>query len=200
MIPRHVQIGIIVLLGAVVVMAFYARRMRGRASETESRLADIRPVAPPVSGPTEQVTLYIAYDDTGVLRPQSANIPLPSGRQQRAQELLRSLLEIYLANNSPHPLPAGAEIPDVYMVDPGLAVVNTNAAFADNHRSGVLVEELTVASLAQTLVANIPGIMRVKILVDGKERPTLAGHADLTQFYDSSEISNMLQGLGTATP
>ncbi len=200
MIPRHLQIGIVVLLAAVVVMAFYARHMRGRVSDTEASATDTRPVAPPVSGPTEAATLYVAYDDVGALRPQAAHIPLPSGRQQRAQELLRSLLEIYLAKDSPHPLPAGADIPDVYMVDPGLAVIDTNAAFADNHRSGVLVEELTVGSLAETLIANIPGITKVKILVDGKERPTLAGHADLTQFYDNSEISSMLQGLGTATP
>ena len=200
MIPRHLQIGIVVLLAAVVIMALYARRMRGRVSESESRFSDVRPVAPPVSGATEQVTLYVAYDDTGVLRAQAAKIPLPSGRQQRAQELLRSLLDIYLAKNSPHPLPTGADIPDVYMVDPGLAVIDTNAVFADNHRSGVLVEELTVASLSKTLIANIPGITRVKILIDGKERATLAGHADLTRFYDDSEISSMLQGLGTATP
>jgi spore germination protein GerM len=199
MIPRHLQIGIVVVLAAVVVAAFYARSMRGRVAETESSAADTRPVAPPVSGPTEQVTLYVAYDDAGVLRPESARIPLPSGRQQRAQELLRALLDIYQSKKSPHPLAAGADIPDVYLVDPGLAVIDTNAAFADSHRSGVLVEELTVASLVQTLAANVPGVNRVKILVNGKERPTLAGHADLTQFYDDSNISRMLDGLGTST-
>src|SRR5581483_12129129 len=138
--PRHLQIGIVVLFAAILIMAFYARRMRGRVAETESQSADTRPVAPPVSGNSEQVTLYIAYDDAGILRPQTARIPLPSGRQQRAQELLTALLQVYLQKNSPHPLAPGSDIPDVYMVDPGLAVIDTNAAFADNHRSGVLVE------------------------------------------------------------
>jgi hypothetical protein len=31
--------------------------------------------------------------------------------------------------------------------------------------------------------------------VDGKERPTLAGHADLTQFYDTSMVSKMVNQL-----
>ena len=199
MIPRHLQIGIVILFIAIVVMAFYARHMRGRVAEADSQVSDNRPVAPPVSGATEQVTLYVAYDDAGVLRTQVAQIPLPSGRQQRGQELLRALLEIYLQKNSPHPLPPSSDIPDLYIVDPGLAVIDTNSAFADNHRSGVLVEELTVASLAQTLIADVPGITRVKILVDGKERPTLAGHADLTQFYDTSMISRMTERL-QATP
>lgn len=194
MIPRHLQIGIVILLAGVVAMAFYARRMRGRAAET-AVTSDSRLVAPPVSGATERLTLYVAYDDAGVLRPQTAQIPLPSGRQQRAEELLRTLLQVYLDKNSPHALPAGAEIPDVYLVEPGLAVIDTNAAFADGHRSGVLVEELTVASLVETLAANVPGITRVKILVEGKQRPTLAGHADLTQFYDTSAISSMVAQL-----
>jgi hypothetical protein len=135
--------------------------------------------------------LYVAYDEAGVLRAEAARIPLPTGRQERAQELLRALLGRYLDKSSSHPLGPGAEIRDVYLVDPGLAVIDTNAALADSHRSGVLVEDLTVASLVQTLSANIAGITRVKILVDGKQRDTLAGHADLTGFYDVSAVSDL---------
>ena len=76
-----------------------------------------------------------------------------------------------------------------------LAVIDTNAAFADNHRSGVLVEELTVASLVETLSANIPGITRVRILVDGKSRDTLAGHADLSDFYDVNSMNQMVAAM-----
>ena len=109
---------------------------------------------------------------------------MPSGRQQRAEELLRALLSLYLDKSSPHALGAGADIRSVFLVDPGVAVIDVNSAFADTHRSGVLVEELTVASLIHTISANTPGILKVKILVDGKERATLAGHADLSSFYD----------------
>jgi hypothetical protein len=197
LIPRHLQIGVVVLLMATLIMGVYAYHMRGRASETALRV-DNRPVVPPVSGPKEQLTIFVAYDDRGVLRPQLVRIPLPAGRQQRAQELLRALMNIYLDKNSPHPLPAGAEIRDVYIVDPGLAVIDLNSAFADGHRSGILVEELTVTSMVQTLYGNVPGITRVKFLVEGKQRDTLAGHADLADFYDTGAVTrNMiaLQGL-----
>jgi Sporulation and spore germination len=70
-------------------------------------------------------------------------------------------------------------------------VIDLNSAFADGHRSGVLVEELTVASLIHTISANIPGIVKIKILVDGKERETLAGHASLTSFYDVSAVNQL---------
>jgi hypothetical protein len=189
MIPRQLILGAVVMIILALGMGFYAWRMRGGASQPES--ASSQPVAPPVSGPTEQVTLYIAYDDTGVLRGQTARIPLPAGRQERAEELLRALLNIYLDKSSPHLLGAGSEVRNIYLVDPGLAVIDLNSAFADGHRSGVLVEELTVASLVETLAANIPGITRAKILVDGKERDTLAGHLDLTNFYDLAAFSQL---------
>ncbi|MGA8500827.1 MAG: GerMN domain-containing protein [Candidatus Sulfotelmatobacter sp.] len=191
MIPRHLFIAISVLLLAVLGMSLYAWHMRGRAAAGPAVSIDSRPVAPPVAGATEQVTLFVAYDDAGVLLAQSARIPLPSVRQQRAEELLRSLLALYLDKASPHPLPPGSDVRSVYLVDPGLAVIDINAAFADGHRSGVLSEELTVASLIETLSANLPGILRVKILVEGKQRDTLAGHADLSGFFDVSAVNQL---------
>lgn len=196
MIPRHLILGAVVMIILALGMSLYAWHMRGSVRQTES--VSTQPVAPPVSGPTELVTLYVAYDDVGILRAQSTRIPLPTGRQERAEELLRTLLNIYLDKTSPHLLGTGSEIRDVYLVDPGLAVIDINAAFADGHRSGVLIEELTVASLVQTLSANIPGITRAKILVDGKERDTLAGHLDLTNFYDVSSFSQLTLQLQSA--
>src|SRR5262249_6966025 len=150
-------IGVIVMLAVVIIMGAYVWHVSGVVPRG-TPLADTRPVAPPVSGPTEHVTLCVAYDDSGILSTQSADILLPQGRQQRAEQLLRALLNIYLDKNSPHPLGPGSEVRSVYMVDPGLAVIDLNSAFAEGHRSGVLVEELTVASLVETLAMNFPDV------------------------------------------
>jgi hypothetical protein len=195
MIPRHLIIGVAILLTLTLGMSVYVWRMRSHVDRTEPPAVNSQPVAPPVSGTTEQVTLYIAYDDSGVVRPKLVRIPLPAGRQERGAEVLRALVTLYLDKFSPHPLGAGSEIRDLYLVEPGMAVIDLNAAFADSHRSGVLVEDLTVVSLVQTLTANIPGITRVKILVDGKERDTLAGHADLSNFYDVPAINQVVAQL-----
>jgi len=194
-IPRHFFIALSILLAAVLAMSIYAWRMRGRAAATPVASVDTRPVVPPVAGATERVTLYVAYDDIGILRAQSAQIPMPSVRQERAEEVLRALIALYLDKTSPHPLPPGSDIRSVYLVDPGLAVIDVNAALADGHRSGVLAEELTVASLIQTLSANIPGILKMKILVEGKQRETLAGHADLSNFFDVSAVNQLTSQL-----
>jgi len=189
-VPRHLLIAIVVLLAAVLGLTVYALHMRTIAVVPAASV-DTRSLAPPVAGPTERVILFIAHDEDGSLRPESAQIPMPSGRQQRAEELLRSLLSIYLDKSSPHVLGEGADVRSVFLVDPGVAVIDLNSAFADTHRSGVLIEELTVASLIHTISVNTPGIVKVKILVDGKERDTLAGHADLSSYYDVSAVNQL---------
>lgn len=197
MIPRHLVIAMAVLLVAALGLSIYAWHVR-KTVAAPVVASDTRPLAPPVAGPTERVTLFVAHDNDGTLRAEAAQIPMPSGRQQRAEELLRALLSLYLDKSSPHVLGAGAEVRSVFLIDPGVAVIDLNAAFADTHRSGVLVEELTVASLIHTISASTPGILRVKILVDGKERDTLAGHADLSSFYDVTAVNQLATQLQSA--
>jgi Sporulation and spore germination len=200
MIPRQWMIAAFFLLLAALGLSIYVWRTGNVARRAERTTADTRAVQPPPAGPKEQATLYVADDASGSVRPQTIQIPLPAGRQQRAEELLRALTSLYLAKNSPHPLGAGSEVRSVYLVDPGLAVIDLNSAFADMHRSGVLVEELTVISFVQTLSANLPGILRVRFLVDGAERDTLAGHADLADDYDVAAVNQLVTQMQPAQP
>ena len=197
-IPRNLIFSVAAMLVIAAAMAVYAWHVRIRVVSAPSGSASSAHVAPPAVGPTEQVTVYVAHDDLGVLKAQVIRIPLPSGRQERAEELLRDLIALYDTSPSPHPLGPGSELRNVYLVDPDLAVIDVNGAFATGHPSGVLVEELTVASLIESLSANIPGIGRVKILVDGKTQDTLAGHADLTEFYDVAAVHQLAVQLQAA--
>jgi hypothetical protein len=183
---RRVKLLLALLVVAVAAMGYYAMRLKRQAEKLPPQTADTRPIAPPVAGPTEQVTLFVAYDSDGMLHKRQADIAAPGDPSERARQILRGLLSVYLDKKSPHPLGAGADVKYVFLVKPNLAIVDTNSVFADRHRSGILVEQLTVASIARTLAANVPGTIRVKILVEGKERETLAGHADLADFYDTA--------------
>ena len=71
---------------------------------------------------------------------------------------------------------------------PQLAVVNLTANFSASHPSGIETETLTVLSICGTLHANLPRVTHVRFLVDGKQRPTLAGHADLTRTYLANDV------------
>lgn len=183
---RRAKIALALLLLAVVAMGVYAFRLKRQAERLPAGIADVRPMGPPIAGPSERVILYVGDDRDGTLHMQEINIALPAESGQRARQILRALLAVYLGKNPSHPLGPGADVKDVFLIKPNLAVVDANAAFADGHRSGILVEQMTIASIAQTLAANLPGTTRVKVLIDGKERETLAGHVDLADFYDTA--------------
>ncbi len=193
MIPRHLQIAFALLLTGAVLVGLNILRIKRQEEEQARQAAFARPVKPPVSGTARHTTLVIAYDEEGVLRSQSQSVVLPEDAASRDREVLRALLAHYVERPSPHPLDPGSDVRDVYYVGDDLAIVDTTAAFAEGHRSGILVESLTIASLIETLAANHPGVTRVKILVDGRERNTLAGHADLMAVYDVGQVRNMVE-------
>ncbi len=195
MIPRQFLITVALLFALTIAMSVYVWQLRRREIRSPRPTEKTEHVAPPMSGAMEQATVYMAYDSPGELRARSISIPLAAGRQQRAEALLRGLMTLYTAKDSPHPLAAGAEIRQVFLVDPGLTVIDVNSTFVEGQVSGVLAEELTIASLVQTLATNMPGLTRVKILVDGKEQETLAGHADLTGVYDVQQIAEVVKQL-----
>lgn len=72
---------------------------------------------------------------------------------------------------------------------PELAVVNLTSSFVSTHPSGLETETLTVLSICGTLHANLPRVTQVRFLVDGQSRATLAGHADLTRTYLTSDAA-----------
>jgi len=190
---RPFLISTAILFALTIGMSVFVSELHHReAARPRTRPATaLERIAPPSAGPVEKATVFVAYDDPGELRAQSISVPVASARQQRAEALLGALVGIYTAKDSPHPLAAGADIRGVFLVDPGLAVIDLNSALVDGQVSGVLSEELTIASMIQTLSANLPGLSRVKFLVDGKQRDTLAGHADLAGFYDVSQVARL---------
>jgi hypothetical protein len=84
---------------------------------------------------------------------------------------------------------AGASLQDARQTSPQLAVVNLKGSFAAGHPSGIQTEMLTILSICGTLHANLPRVTQVRFLVDGVERPTLAGHADLTRTYLAADAA-----------
>lgn len=190
MIPRHFQITIALLVLAILVSGVLIIQLRhGEQARSES-LAGLVP-HPPAKGKLEHIRILVAYDDDLALRWRDAEVPLPSERGSRAREVLRAVMKQYLQRPSPHPLSGASDIKDVYLISDDTFLVDTTAAFADKHPSGILLEELTLASLMETLTANVSGINRVKFVVDGKERETLAGHADLASFYQTNVVHEL---------
>ena len=101
------------------------------------------------------------------------NDPLKSGR--RIIELLISGPEGELMRT----IPEKTRLRALYILKNGTAYVDMSREIKDNHPGGIESEIMTIYSIVNSLVLNIPEIDLVKILIDGKESATLAGHISL---------------------
>ena len=207
MIPRHQSVLFVILLVVSIVMGAVLWQLRDRAHERLLAGHDSAPTKAPEVAPAEQATLEVANDQENALMAQALALPLPPSPNARAQAILGKLLDLYAAPNSPHPVPGGAAgVAQIYLLPASgqpanasragsksglknaqagnrLAVVSLTGAFVGSHPSGIETETLTVLSICATLHANLPEVTQVRFLVDGQERPNLAGHADLTRTY-----------------
>jgi hypothetical protein len=195
MIPRHQKILFSVLLAAALIMAGVLWHLRQRAHQRLLTGEDSAPTKAPAVAPTEQATLLVANDADGSLLVQARSLPLPADPGARARVLLGELLDLYAAPDAAHPVIGGASsVAQVFLLPvpnskdsqnsgDELAVVNLTGNFAASHPSGLETETLTVLSICGTLRANLPHVTQVRFLVDGQQRPNLAGHADLTRTY-----------------
>ncbi len=193
---RRLLIVFAALAVAAVGLGYYALRLKGNAAREAQVAAEQQVTAPVGNGPPEPVTLFVADDSDGTLRKTQVSVVLPAERSERDRAVLRTLMAQYMTADSAHPVGAGSDIREVYLMGDDTAIVDTNLPFADAHPSGVLAEELTVASVVLSLNANDSKLQRVKILVNGRERDTLAGHADLRRFYVPGNIGQIVGEMG----
>lgn len=206
MISRAQTVLLVLLLLACAGMAGWLWHMRQRAHQELLTGQDSAPTKAPVAAAPEKATLLVANDDDNSLRAQDYSLPLPVDPGARARAVLNKLLELYAAPDSPHPIGNGAgAVEQVFLMPaddsangsstpqsssnagPEMAVVNLKGSFAASHPSGLETETLTVLSICGTLRANLPRVTQVRFLVDGQMRESLAGHADLTRTYLTSD-------------
>jgi Sporulation and spore germination len=195
-VTRRIVLMFTALALIAVALGFYALHLKRRVARDAQTAAEQQlAMAPPGNGPPEPVTLFVATDSDGTLRKTQVTVPLPAERSERDRAVLRALLGQYLKSPSSHPIGPGADVREVYLMGDDTAIVDMNTAFAEAHPSGVLAEELTVASIVVTLNANDSKIARVKLLINGQERDTLAGHADLRRFYEASNLGQVVKDM-----
>lgn len=216
MIPRYQTILFFLLLAASVVMGGALWQLRNREHQHVLQGQESTPTQAPQVAPAEQATLVVANDGDDSLSTRALSLPLPPSAGARARAILGKLLDLYAAPDAAHPVQGGgASIEQVFLLpvakaeaanvsappaaaitktDPGsqsgpeIAVVNLTGAFVNSHPSGIETESLTVLSICATLHANFPRITEVRFLVDGQQHETLAGHADLTRTYLTTQV------------
>ena len=85
-------------------------------------------------------------------------------------------------------IPEGTSLNAIYVSHDGTAFVDFSDALRENHPGGSQTELLTVYSIVNSLALNIPQVNSVKILIEGRETMTLAGHIDLRSPFKANMI------------
>jgi Sporulation and spore germination len=188
--PRNLKITLAILSVAVVIGLISLRGLHQRiqnlsqaqSSEEEARRDLLKPM---VSTPTDvlvQAKIFWA-SGTDTLTPANVELPLSADPVQRGRQVLDALIA-NVPSDGERTLPADATVLGFYILPDGTAIADFSDALASETPSGILSEEMAVNSIGRTLENNVPILHRLKILIHGQEAETLAGHVDLTGFFD----------------
>ena len=138
------------------------------------------------AGETRRIraTLFYVAEDGSRLVGADREVAYAEGPVDQARRLMEALvvpLDPKAAGDKPllQAIPADTKLRTLFITDTGDAFVDFSPELSAKHPGGSLSELLTVYAIVDTLTVNLPAIVRVQILVDGKEVDTLAGHVDL---------------------
>ena len=193
---RSNNVVMVLLFGSVIAGVFYFYVLRERVSglreteETEDR-ARTDVIVPPITTPTDALSAAQIYwaspDVTGQLDPVTVQLPLSADPTQRSRQLIRELIE-----NPPtlpqRTLPLDVALLAFYLLPDGTGVADFSDNISTETPSGILSESLAVDSILRTLAASVSSLRRLKILIHGQAAETLAGHVDLTGFFEVPAI------------
>jgi len=149
----------------------------GASGDEAPQAANPPPNAPAV--PHIKATLYFISEDGRRLVPVEQEVPLGSTPVAQA----RALVEAQLAATPPPPLvsaiPAGTALRGLFISDRGDVFVDLDPSVHAKHPGGSMLELLTVYTIVNAVLTNLPALQDVQILIGGRETDTLAGHVDL---------------------
>jgi hypothetical protein len=170
-------VGAVALLGLVAfgVSQGLERIFAPPATLTE---APAQPGAEAASVGHITATLFYATPDGQAITGVRREVPLASGPVAQGRAILIAQMEAapegYLSA-----IPPGTSLRGFYITSRQDAFVDLSPEASTAHPGGSSAELLTVYTLVNAVITNLPSVQRVQILIDGKEVDTLAGHIDL---------------------
>lgn len=128
------------------------------------------------------VIVYFSDSQERFLKQEKRYVFATDEAAQQAREIAKALID-GSKTNLVNTFPAGVSIKDVRIDDEGTASVSFSKNLTKLHPGGATAEMATIYSLTNSLTENIPSIKKVKILIDGKELPSIKGHISTKKAF-----------------
>jgi hypothetical protein len=128
------------------------------------------------------VIIYFSDPQERFLMPEKRYVFFDNDVAHQAREITKALLDgskTKLINT----FPAGVSVRDVKVNDEGTAIINFSKNLIKLHPGGSTAEMATIYSLTNSVTENVSSIKKVKILVDGKELPSIKGHISTKKAF-----------------
>jgi hypothetical protein len=187
--PRNLKITLVILgaWAALIVLSLPGTRERlarlARPGEEQRAIREV--TRPPIATPSDtkvKTPIFWATATGDALAAVEVELPLSSDPVVRAKQVTEALI-LRPPTEAQRTLPADAVLAEFYLLPDGTGIADFNGTLASSMPSGILSEQLAADSITRTLAANLPQLTRVRILIQGAEADTVAGHVDLTGYF-----------------
>jgi spore germination protein GerM len=172
---------LLVLAGGALWWRIDVPGRMGRAIDTAERGGN--------TAPGEELTIWFVSPQEDALVSERRRVPLGVTRVERAKASLQELIA-GPKSDALRTVSTEVKIRELFIDDQGTAYIDFSEALRQSHPGGPWAEMLTLRSILQTLVANVPEIKRVQILIEGREVETLAGYVDVRRPLDTTWVMN----------
>jgi Sporulation and spore germination len=190
--PRNIKIALGLLVVAVLIglislggLRERVRRLHETGNSEEQARREV--VEPPITTPSDTLSqasiFWAAPSAGGRVEPTLVDLPLAADPTMRAKQVLQALIAS-APSAAKRTVPSDTTLLAFYILPDGTAVADFSVSLSVETPSGILSEEMAVDSITQTLAANVKSLRRLKILIHGQQVETLAGHVDLTGYFD----------------
>ncbi len=163
------------ILGVVLLLVIIMRS--DDAGEQGGLERTLRPAAM-MPSQTRLAHLYFSDKYNRFLMAEDRVLKSPENPEFFARSILEALIGGPQQGLAPT-LPQQTALRAIYVTPQGICYVDLTSAVAENHPGGIQSELLTIYSIVNSLVLNVSEIKAVKILINGNESVTLAGHIGL---------------------
>jgi spore germination protein GerM len=196
-VSRRATFTLVVLAAAVALISFAVVRtlLPSREEPAEAPPTENVPSEPPGSEPTADVApetadavmrhlnvlIYFPSSEGEGLDGEPREIFMTAAPGDRAKQILADLIAGPDQATRLRSIPRGTRLRQVYVLENGTAYVDFSADLRQGMGGGSTGELLTVYSIVNSVVLNIPEIRRVGILIEGRPVETLNGHIDLSR-------------------
>jgi len=118
---------------------------------------------------------------------EARSIPLPESPAAAIPVVVRELIKGPVAQTSLRLFPGDTVVRGAYLLPEGTVVVDLGGpTLTQGWETGSHQELMAIASLAQTVTSNFAEARRVRIVINGTQAETLAGHLSLSRSFEAT--------------